>query len=299
MLTDCICHLRQPRPILDQFENIRCGEKLYAVLRRVAQRFEQPGRYENRHVMGLAAKHPCSLFNGEPCRGLPDQRQKLMLFFLHAIPVGSISKGERRLKTFYIANRAAIRFDTGAMDDLIKLVRTYRLAAGLTERLRLAEQIFRLIMPDLRVFVFSGLPPQLAEDALQEVLKAVATGMSRFEGGTTKEFWSWCYRIARNKLNDQYRRQSSERMVSMSPDELCQVVEASAQVAPLTPQNRLDLEYAMKLLTAAKPECSDLLWRHYVIGLDYAEIAEEKNLNSDTVRMRMKRCLDEAKSLVA
>jgi len=134
---------------------------------------------------------------------------------------------------------------------------------------------------------------------LQEVLKAVATGMSRFEGGTAKEFWAWCYRIARNKLSDHYRRQSSERAVSMSPDELWQVMEASAQAAPLTPQNRLDLEYAMKLLTAAKPECSDLLWRHYVIGVDYAELAEEKDLNSDAVRMRVKRCLDEAKSLVS
>ena len=179
------------------------------------------------------------------------------------------------------------------MDDLIKLVCSYRLASGLS------EAIFRLILPDMRVFVFSGLPPQVAEDALQEVLKAVATGMGRFEGSTAKEFWAWCYRIARNKLNDQYRRQSSERTVSMSPEELWQVVEASAQVTPLTPQHRLDLEYAMKLLTAAKPECSDLLWRHYIVGLDYAEIAEVINLNSDAVRMRVKRCLDEAKSLVS
>jgi RNA polymerase sigma factor (sigma-70 family) len=184
------------------------------------------------------------------------------------------------------------------MDDLIRLVRSYRLAAGLIERLRLAEQIFRLILPDLRVFVFSGLPPQVAEDALQEVLKAVATSMERFAGTTTKEFWAWCYGVARHKIHDQYRKQSSERTVFMSPDELLSVIEASAQVGPITPQNRLDLEYAMKLLTAAKPECSDLLWRHYVIGLDYAEMAEEMHLNSDAVRMRVKRCLDEAKSLV-
>ena len=44
------------------------------------------------------------------------------------------------------------------MDDLIKLVRTYRLAAGLAERIRLAEEIFRLIEPDLRFFVFSAFP---------------------------------------------------------------------------------------------------------------------------------------------
>jgi hypothetical protein len=42
------------------------------------------------------------------------------------------------------------------MDDLIKLIRTYRLTPGLAERLRLVEEIFRQIEPDLRVFVFSS-----------------------------------------------------------------------------------------------------------------------------------------------
>ncbi len=43
--------------------------------------------------------------------------------------------------------------------------------------------------------------------------------------------------------------------------------------------------------------CSVFLWRHYVIGLDYTEIAEELNLNYDIVRMKIRRCLNEAKSL--
>jgi hypothetical protein len=42
------------------------------------------------------------------------------------------------------------------MNDLIKLVKTYRLTAGLAERIQLAEEISRLIEPDLRVFVFSN-----------------------------------------------------------------------------------------------------------------------------------------------
>src|SRR6202050_3878941 len=70
-----------------------------------------------------------------------------------------------------------------AMSDLIKLVRTYRLTAGLAERLRLAEEIFRVIEPDLRVFVFSSVSPDAAKDALQEVLKAVATSLKQFTGG--------------------------------------------------------------------------------------------------------------------
>jgi RNA polymerase sigma factor (sigma-70 family) len=185
------------------------------------------------------------------------------------------------------------------MTDLIKLVKTYRLTAGLSERLRLAEELIRLIEPDLRLFVFSSVSHDAAQDALQEILKAIAIGVRKFQGDTAKEFWAWCYRIARNKINDHYRSKAADRTQSLPPEELWRMMELSAQDAPLTAQTRLDLEWAIKLLTAAKPECSDLLWRHYVIGLDYAELAEERNLSYDNVRMKIGRCLDEARSLIS
>jgi len=185
------------------------------------------------------------------------------------------------------------------MDDLIKLVRTYRLTTGLAERIRLAEEIFRLIQPDLRFFEFSSIAHHAAEDVSQEILKAIATSLKKFQGDTTKEFWAWCYRIARNKLNDHYRDKSADRLQPMSPEDIWEMVELSAQDAPISPAVRHDLEYALELLTASKPECNELLWRHYVVGLDYAEIAEERNLNYDAVRMKIGRCLEEAKSLIS
>src|ERR1700722_7747382 len=97
-------------------------------------------------------------------------------------------------------------------DDLIKLVRTYRFASGLAERIRLAEEIFRRIEPDLRLFVFSSTSNDSAQSALQEVLKAVAVSLKQFKGDTEKEFWAWCYRIARNKLSNHYRQQYAERV---------------------------------------------------------------------------------------
>ncbi len=185
------------------------------------------------------------------------------------------------------------------MDNLIKLVKTYRLSAGLAERMRLGENIFRRIAPDLRLFVFGAVNPQNAEDALQEVLKAIATSLKQFKGETVKEFWAWCYRIARNKLNDHYRSKFADRMQPTAPDELWQMMEVSAEDVPIAAQTRHDLQHAIKLLTAAKPDCSDLLWRHYVVGLDYAELAEERDLKYDAVRMKIGRCLEEAKSLVS
>ena len=97
------------------------------------------------------------------------------------------------------------------MNELIKLVKTYRVTAGIAERLRLAEEIFRLIEPDLRFFVFRAIRPPAADDVVQEVLKAIATGMRKFAGDSNRQFWRWCYSIARNKLNDHFRRQAAER----------------------------------------------------------------------------------------
>ena len=185
------------------------------------------------------------------------------------------------------------------MDDLLKLVRTYRVTSGLAERLRLAEDIFRQIEPHLRLFVFKAVQPSSADDVLQEVLKAVAVSLGKFNGDTLPAFWAWCYSIARYKIADQQRREARERMQPMSHDELAELVEASAHDAPLSHQDRHDLDYAMKLLTRSKPECYEYLWKHFVFGLAYTEIAEQQNLSYDNVRMRIGRCLEEAKSLVA
>jgi RNA polymerase sigma factor (sigma-70 family) len=185
------------------------------------------------------------------------------------------------------------------MDDLIKLVKTYRFTEGMAERLSLAENIFTRIEPDLRTFVSGRIPYHAAQDVLQEVLKAVMTGMKNFAGSTEKEFWAWCYKIATFKLHDYYRRKASDRIVPIPTEELLEMMESVSDETPMSSAVRHDIEYVMKLLTAFKPECHDLLWRHYVIGLDYSEIAEERNLEYDNIRMRIVRCLEAAKALVA
>jgi len=185
------------------------------------------------------------------------------------------------------------------MDELITLVRTYRFTTGLAERLNIVEQVINLIATELQFFVVKALPPDAVPDAIQEILVGIATGLPKFNGDTSKEFWAWCYRIARNKVNDHHRKQASSRMLPMPPEDLLALMEASADDAPLTSQNHHDLEYALKLLTATKPECSELLWQHYVLGFDYDEIAEDWGLKYDTARMRINRCLEEAKSLVS
>jgi DNA-directed RNA polymerase specialized sigma24 family protein len=187
----------------------------------------------------------------------------------------------------------------GTMDELIKLIKTHRVTAGLTERIRLAEEIFRLIGPNLHLFVFSTVPHHTAEDVFQEVLKAVVTSLKKFQGDTVKEFWAWCYGIARHQLNDHYRSKAADRMQPMPPEELWQMIDAFAQASPISPAVRHDLEYAMKLLTRSKPECYDFLWNHFVIGLDCGDIAEDRNMSYDGVRMENRAMPGGSKLLVS
>jgi hypothetical protein len=65
MLIDCSRDPGEPIPLFHQFHELRRGEELNPVLRRVAERLEQFGCDEDRHVMNLAAEQRCA---GLECR---------------------------------------------------------------------------------------------------------------------------------------------------------------------------------------------------------------------------------------
>jgi len=184
------------------------------------------------------------------------------------------------------------------MDELIKLVRNYRLNHTLTDRNKYTEAIFRVVEPKMSLFVFKAIHnPSSAEDVLQEVVRAIIVSLSSFSRDTERQFLDWCYRIARNKINDHYRAQAKEaKHLQRMPDE--ELWELAAAPAPLSPGDRLDLEYAMKLLKASDQDCYDYLLRRFMLEAEYAEIAEQENLKLDTARRRIERCVELAQSLV-
>jgi RNA polymerase sigma factor (sigma-70 family) len=183
------------------------------------------------------------------------------------------------------------------MSDLITLVRTYRLTRGLAERLDLTERIVPLIERDLRFFVF-GLRPPAPEDVFQEVLKSVFTNLGKFKGDEAKQFWGWCYTIARSKIANAHDKQNRDRLQFMPEEELWQLVESAVDPSAMSAADRMDLAHILKLLARFKPECEEYLWQHFIFGLGYAEIAALKDMSYDSVRMKIGRCLDDAQSLL-
>jgi DNA-directed RNA polymerase specialized sigma24 family protein len=100
-------------------------------------------------------------------------------------------------------------------------------------------------------------------------------------------------------VSDHVRKKQCDRLVPMPQDEFLELAKSAIASDPVNAEIVHDLEYALGLLNATKPECYNYLWTHFILGLDYDDIAEEQNLNNATVRMRIRRCLEKAQSLVS
>lgn len=185
------------------------------------------------------------------------------------------------------------------MVGMAQLAMRYRSTADFVERLRLAEQLITAVGPQLGLFTMRHAGTNVAEDILQETLRAIIAALDGFSGTSDAELWGWSYGIARRKIADHFRGAQHNRMTVLPSSEITELIEASEDVMPLATGELADLEYALGLLDAAKPECRDLLWSHYVLDMDYADIAEAKELKYDAVRMRVGRCLEEARALMA
>jgi RNA polymerase sigma factor (sigma-70 family) len=184
------------------------------------------------------------------------------------------------------------------MSDLITLVKTYRLTRGLAERLDLTERIVPLIERDLRFFVFAAIRPPDAEDVFQEVLKSVMVNLGKFKGDEAKQFWGWCYTIARSKIANAHDKQNRDRLQFMPEEELWQLVESSVDPSAMSAADRMDLAQTLKKLARLKPGCDEYLRQRYIFGLDYAEMAAPEETTPASMRMRVTRCLEEAQKLI-
>ncbi len=184
------------------------------------------------------------------------------------------------------------------MAPVLLLVGVYQAATEVSQRMDVADAIVRAVGPESTAFLHRHCPKDQVEPLLNDILIAIALGLDRVRGKDEKQFWRWCYQIARNKLADLHEGINADPTLPFDPKDLAETIEASATHTPLSAGERLDLEYALDLLRAAKPPCVGYLWDHYILGLDYTELGHLYGLSPDAMRMQVKRCLVLANELL-
>jgi RNA polymerase sigma factor (sigma-70 family) len=183
------------------------------------------------------------------------------------------------------------------MDAIIGLVNEYRKALDTTEKIKVAHSIIVSISDRMTLFLLGHAAAE-AQDLRQLVFIAIVQGLEGFRGESDGEFWSWCYTIARNIVAKHFGKRNKNPTISVEPEQLARLVDASAQREAITSEERTILNDALAVLEKAMPECFSLLWKRYIMGFEIREIASELGVAFDTARMKINRCLDSAQSLL-
>lgn len=190
---------------------------------------------------------------------------------------------------------------TRSMEQMVDLIRQYRESTDPVAREAFGCQFFDLVRPRLYAYICCRCPKQHAEDVCQQTLLGIFTNLHQFHGMADAQLCSWCYRVARNKIADHYRKANTKRggLVLVAPEELWKAIENSAIQDPPTKEQWADLEDTLALLKGAKPECYEYLVEVFVFNESRATLAQKLGLTYDQMRMRVQRCVESARELMA
>jgi len=131
-----------------------------------------------------------------------------------------------------------------------------------------------------------GADPSLADDLAQDAFLAAFEQIGEFRGDGT--FQAWVKRIAARLYVKRWRREARAQLMA-EPDPI-------EEAPPVTPGDRIDLDEALRTLSAVERVCVSLC---YGGGLSHAEAALALNAPLGTVKSHVKRGLDKLRRRLA
>jgi RNA polymerase sigma-70 factor (ECF subfamily) len=177
-------------------------------------------------------------------------------------PSGETGKEDKRRIT-----RLVIKAKHGDTDAIAQLYECYRLA------------IYRYL------YYRTG-DSQTAEDLTSDVFLRMINGLANYRLRDVS-FQAWLFQIARNLLNDHYRKQNVRNHVQLEEN-----IMEDPQAAPGRPVERtlnsVTLHNALDLLS---DEQRDVIVMRFITGLPISEVAETLNKSEDAVKGLQRRAL--------
>ena len=165
------------------------------------------------------------------------------------------------------------------------------------DRSRWGQEAVLEVYPQIQAFVISRVGWPAGEDVSQKVLEGIVEGLDGVSARTQSQFRAWCFRIARNKINDGLRSKYGDIFQPLGPEELISIIEAGAEGEESGTGLQSDLEYVLQLLRASKYPCDEMLKERYILGLKDIEIGALYGIDKEAARMRVNRCLETAQML--
>jgi len=159
------------------------------------------------------------------------------------------------------------------------------------------KQAMLEIYPVIQAFIICRLGWQIGEDVTHEAVGAILAGLPKIKAKTKRNFRAFCFRVARNKIFDALRSKYGSRAEALDPLELAKAVEAGMADADEASSLYSDLALLNAVLLASKSTCREVLVAHFIEDLEHEVIASFYGTSKDAIRMKINRCLKEAKRI--
>jgi RNA polymerase sigma factor (sigma-70 family) len=153
------------------------------------------------------------------------------------------------------------------------------------------------IYPVIQAFIICRLGWQIGEDVTHEAVGAILAGLPKITATTKRKFRAFCFRVARNKISDALRSKYGNRAEAVDPLEIAKAVEAGMDDVDEASPVYSDMALLDAVLAASKSTCREVLVEFFIADLEYEQIAFLHDTSKDAVRMKINRCLEEAKRI--
>lgn len=153
------------------------------------------------------------------------------------------------------------------------------------------------IYPVIQAFIMCRLGWQLGEEVTHEAVGGILAGLPKIKAKTKRKFRAFCFQVARNKIHDALRSKYGSRAEPLDPLEIAKAVEAGMDLADHPSDAYANLEVVTAVLTALKSTCREVLVEFFIADLEHEQIALLHDTSKDAVRMKIDRCLKEARRI--
>jgi len=137
----------------------------------------------------------------------------------------------------------------------------------------------------------------LAEDAVHDTFLEVIRHKEKILSKSPTDFFRWSVIVLENKITDIMRRDKHINTAAAIDDENVGEIPSGDKPLDLVLSSREDYELIMKCLPDIDPVNRQILWRKYVLGMSYGEIAAEMSLTAEQMASRIARTKEKLRGL--
>lgn len=133
-----------------------------------------------------------------------------------------------------------------------------------------------------------------AEDVVADTFVRALDALPRFEYRGPGSFGAWLFRIARNRVVDEYSRNG--RLTELDPDPAVRPISPVGQAPDAAIEQAEEAQMIRRLIRTLPPRRQEVVTLRFFAGLRNREIAAVLGLDERTVASHLCRALDELKT---